>query len=70
MRIGQFVTYQTGHGCYGLGKIESVNEEFETLVVIDREDGSRWKGSMDHAEICDSDSHRSEMTDCCFVQTY
>lgn len=53
MKKTQRVEYQISPGFYGFGTIVSVDEETEQLTIRDDEDGSLWKGLLDHAKAID-----------------
>lgn len=56
MNIGQVVEYATGFVDGGIGTVVHVDELTDTLTVIDLEDGTRWRGSADHAFLMSNDS--------------
>ncbi|MBX9794328.1 MAG: hypothetical protein K2Y02_08540 [Burkholderiaceae bacterium] len=49
MEIGTHVEYETGIAESGVGIVIEFDEETETVTVKDDDDGSIWRGSIDHA---------------------
>lgn len=53
MKLNQRVEYQVGLGASGFGLVIEVDADAEKIAVRDEDDGSIWKGVMDHAQICE-----------------
>lgn len=51
MKVGQHVEYQTGWGEESIGLIVAIDEAAERITVIDKDDGSKWRGPMDRATV-------------------
>lgn len=47
MQIGERIEYRTGWADSGIGIVVAYNEETETVVVKDEDDGSIWRGPAD-----------------------
>eukprot|EP01034_Spumella_vulgaris_P032841 gene32841-40538_t len=49
MRIGTHVEYATGIAESGFGTVIDFDNDTEIVTVMDDDDGSTWRGPLDHA---------------------